>query len=202
MSSLEESEDSPVTIFADPRYDGGNDAGPRGMSTLLPRGGFSSRFQPSRPMGLGDEDAELARLPARVELVGRDKLVYHVPDAQPAAVSRARWATAGAAARSAQLSSSRRDSDPLGFEEEGSSYFEVIVPMTGASPAGDAAAAREQGMQLETLRDLADQVAQSMVRMRTGARGMFRSLGGLGQGQRKPGMCLHGQGFSGTARLG
>ena len=155
----------------------------------------SHRRRPPRG-GKYDEDAdgsgslsemfsELSRIPALIETIGRDQLVFHVPDddsgflqqqairqsGPTAALSFGRGEWGSSNKTELQTPFPSHSEPPSSFDDEDiASSFEVVVHMprrqvasgsTGA--AGGRTAALVGSVSSETLDILADQVAQSVV---------------------------------------
>lgn len=140
-------------------------------------------YPPSLPDDDGLEEfyAELMRVSARVELRSRDQLVFHAP-ANPSSKAKPAGSRLGSVGPAGQVDRMGRRPSPArppsllqakepGVGEEGTSSFEVIIPMVRAAASrqasGDAGgmcmpSAPTDAVAAETLNILADQVAQSM----------------------------------------
>jgi hypothetical protein len=163
------------------------------------RGRVSSGHRMSWNLNRPEASSELTRVAARIEMVDQDQFIYHMPGRSNV------WSSTGSSSITSSLrplslleqrnppvqgihgpsTSSLRSSSVDGGRsnvprEEGTSKFEVIVPLPGHTTIRLAAAATEAGgaqrniiggpltaqedvVVAETLNVLADQVAQSMV---------------------------------------
>ena len=193
MSSIDGEDATSLTIFA---TGGGGERGGESatMGSGRPRGG-SYDYEDDEDAGMGgglsEMFSELSRVPALIETIGRDQLIFHVPDDESGFLQQQASRMASGSPFSA-AGASRGGGPPLwgGSElqtpfptdeaygdddgEEIASTFELVVPVprkqevTSGGGGGGASerivAVSGSILPSETFNLLADQVAQSVVR--------------------------------------